>query len=236
MPWPLATLAAAVLAGTLVIAAPTGGLDTVLARWAAERWMVDAPGPIAVELDRGEPAAVAELARAAGSGELILPDQEVSQGLGRAAATRTVAASRLLDGTVPASVLAGRAVVIDSPERATARANLLGALAPRRLTDLGAPVAAGANGWILGLAAVAFTFVFALALTVARARAIVSAAFALLATAALAGGVVALVLNGFVPPTADLAVLVPLALLAGLIDRVRSLKRERDLLATLLES
>src|SRR5262249_10309699 len=142
----------------------------------------------------------------------------------------------LLCGPAPASTLAGRAVVIDSPERATARANLLGALPARRLTDLGAPVAAGANGWILGLAAVAFVLVFALALTVARARAIVSAAFALLATAGLGGRIVALGLNTFVPPTVVLAALVPLALLAGLIDRVRALKRERDLLATLLET
>jgi len=73
---------------------------------------------------------VAELARSAGAGRVILPDEKVKQGLGRVGATRTVASAQLLDGTVPASTLAGRAVVIDSPERAAARASLLGALAP----------------------------------------------------------------------------------------------------------
>lgn len=235
-PWPLATLAAAMIAGALIVAAPTEGLDTAVARWAAERWLADAPGPIAVELHGQDAAAVAELARSAGAGPVILPDAEVRLGLGRAGATRTLAAAQLLDGTVPASTLAGRAVVIDSPERATARANLLGALAPRLLTDAGAAVAAGSNGWILGVAAVGFVLVFALALTVARARAIVAAVFALLAAAGLAGGIVALALNGLVPPTVALAVLVPLALIAGLLDRVRALKRERDVLATLLEA
>jgi hypothetical protein len=235
-PWPLLTLAAAVLAGTLIVAAPTEGLDTAVARWAAERWMADAPGPIAVELHGEDPAAVAEIARAAGGGPVILPDAELRLGLGRAGATRTLAAAQLLDGTVLASTLAGRAVVIDSPERATARANLLGALAPRLLADAGDPVAAGANAWILALAAVSFVLVFALALTVARARALVAAVFALLAAAGLAGSIVALALRGFVPPTVALALLVPLALVAGLLDRVRALKRERDILDSLLDA
>jgi hypothetical protein len=85
---PLVSLAAA-LAGALLVAAPTEELDTVLARWVAERWVADGPGPIAVELDGEEPAAIAELARSTGGGPVILPDQEVRQGLGRAGATRT---------------------------------------------------------------------------------------------------------------------------------------------------
>jgi pheromone shutdown protein TraB len=127
-------------------------------------------------------------------------------------------------------------VVVDSPERARARASLLGALAPWRLGELGPPVIAGANGWVLGLAAMAFVLVLALALTVARARALVSASFTLVTAVALAGGTVALVVNGLVPPIVAVNVLLPLALVAGLIDRVRRVERARAMLATLLDA
>ena len=211
-PLAIGSVVAALVATALLAADPFAERDRLHTDELRQLILREAPTVVAVGLD-GEPAeAVLALVRSSGARE-VLPPSLAPLPEERRAPVAEVGAGALLDGAAPASVLAGRVVVVDTPPRARARA---AAIAAERVPRLGATALGAVLGGIGVLVA---------ALVVARGR-WRNAALALAALPALAlVAAVAGALSDHTVSLVELALLAPLAAFGGCVDRLRGSER-----------